>query len=79
MIIRLPLLQNWLENVFKILKKIWACIKVSTKLGHSVKLIFTDYGEVYGSHNVSYETVRRWRKIYHTGTLLKMLQSLDDL
>lgn len=52
------------ENV----EEIRAYIKVRTKLGHSVKQIFTELGEVYGSDKVSYETVRRWRQKFLTGT-----------
>ena len=52
------------ENI----KEIRADIKVRTKLGHSVKQIFTESGEVYGSYNISYETVRKWRKKFHTST-----------
>ena len=52
------------ENI----EEIRANIKVRTKLGHSVKQIFTDLGEVYGSNKVSYGTVRRWRKNFLTGT-----------
>ena len=43
-------------------------MKECTKLGHLVKQIFTELGEVYGSHNVSYEQVRRRRKKFHTAT-----------
>ena len=43
-------------------------IKFCTKLDHSVKQIFIELGEVYGSHNVSYETVHSWRKKFHTST-----------
>ena len=35
-------------------------------LGHSVKQIFTEFGKVYGSYNVFYAAVRRWRKNFHT-------------
>ena len=34
-------------------------------LGNWVKQIFTELVEVYGSHNVSYAAVRRWRKNVH--------------
>ena len=46
------------ENI----EEIRAYIKVRTKLGHSVKQIFTELGEVYGSDKVCYESVRRWRQ-----------------
>ena len=41
------------ENI----EEIRAYIKVCTKLSHSVKQIFAEFGEVYGSHEVCYETV----------------------
>ena len=44
-----------------------ANIKVHTKLGHSVKQLFTELREAYGSHKISNETVRRWRKKFQTG------------
>ena len=43
-------------------------IRAYIKFAHSVKQTFTELGAVYGSHNVSYETVCRWRKKFHTGT-----------
>ena len=52
------------ENI----KEITAYIKVRTKLGYSVKQIFTDLGEVYGSDKVCYETVCKWRQKFLTGT-----------
>ena len=54
-----------IENI----KEIKAYRKVCTEVGHSVKQIFTELGEVYGSHKVSYETVCRWRKKFHTGKI----------
>ncbi|XP_062593106.1 histone-lysine N-methyltransferase SETMAR-like [Saccostrea cucullata] len=52
------------ENI----EEIRAYIKVRTTLNNSVKQIFTELGEVYGSDKVSYETVRRWRQKFLTGT-----------
>ena len=43
------------ENI----EEIRAYIKVRTKLDHSVKQIFPELGEPFGSHNEFYETVRR--------------------
>lgn len=43
------------ENI----KEVRAYIKVSIKLGHSVKQIFTELKDFYGSDKVSFETVRR--------------------
>ena len=37
-----------MENIEEIIKY----IKVSTKLGHSVKHVLTEIWEVYGSHNI---------------------------
>ncbi|XP_062582211.1 histone-lysine N-methyltransferase SETMAR-like [Saccostrea cucullata] len=50
------------------IEEIRAYIKVRTKLCNSVKQIFTELGEVYGSDKVSYETVHRWRQKFLTGT-----------
>lgn len=50
----------------KYIEEFRAYTKVCTKLGHSVMLIFTKMGEVYGSDKVSYEIVRRWRKKFLT-------------
>lgn len=46
------------ENI----SEIRAWIKVCTKIGHFVRQIFTEMGEVYGSDKVNvYETVRSWK------------------
>lgn len=64
----------------KYIEVIRASIKVCTKLGNSVMLIFTDFGNVYGSNNVSYETNLRWRKNFLTGTkLVKDATNLADM
>ena len=42
-------------------------IKVRAKLSHSIKAFLVNLGEVCESHNASYETVCRWRKIFHIG------------
>ena len=49
-------------------EEIRAYTKVHTKLGHLVELIFTELGEVYRSHNIAYEIVRRCREKFQTGT-----------
>ena len=36
-------------------------MRILKKLGHSVKQIFTELGEVYGSDKICYETIRKWR------------------
>ena len=50
------------------IEEIRAYMKVHTKLSHSIRQIFTEFGEVCGSHNISYETDCRWRKKFHTCT-----------
>ena len=67
------------ENI----EEIRAYMKVLTKLGHSAKQIFTALGEVYGSHNVLYETFRRWRKKFPLrkqaySTILKISQPKNE-
>ena len=49
-------------------QEIRAFINVRTNLGHSVKQIFTELGEIYGSHNVSCGAVRKWTRKVYTGT-----------
>ena len=63
------------ENI----EEIRAYINVRTKLSYSVKQIFTELGEVNRFHNLSYGTVSRWRRKFHTGTAsVKMQQNQDD-
>ena len=50
------------------IEEIKAYIKVCTQLSHSVKQILTELREVYGSYNIPYEIVCRWRKIFCIGT-----------
>ena len=44
-----------------------AHIKACSKIGCSLKLIFAEISVVYGSTNVSYDTVCRWKKKFDSG------------
>ena len=44
--------------------EIMAYIKASSKIRCSLKQIFAEISVVYGSSNVSYDAVRRWKKIF---------------
>ena len=43
-------------------EEVWAYIKAHSKIGCSLKQIFAEIFVVYGSTNVSYDMVHRWKK-----------------
>ena len=48
-------------------EEIWAYMNAHPKTGCSLKQIFAEISAVYGSTNVSYDTVRRWKKKFDSG------------
>ena len=44
-----------------------AYLKAHSKIGCSWKQIFAEISYVYGSTNVSFDTVSRWKKIFDFG------------
>ena len=54
-------------------EEIRAYIKTRSKIGCSLKQIFDDISAVYGSSNVSYITVRRWKNKFDSG-----LESIEN-
>ena len=48
-------------------EEIRAYMETRSKIGCSLKQIFAEISAVYGSTNVSYDTVRRWKKIFDSG------------